>query len=261
MLSVFSTCVEVIPQKNSPVFLEYCILHVCGGDPIMAFGKCTVQGYSPRVWRWSYCSCFNTKPKVVFSTCVEVILIFIVSKSKRLGILHVCGGDPTNIAHKPLQFLYSPRVWRWSRYSMLLKSTRLVFSTCVEVILICFHAPQKSQCILHVCGGDPDSHHHRKSSKSVFSTCVEVIPSPSNALLLKYCILHVCGGDPRFNEAIAVNILYSPRVWRWSFCTITAHPQGIVFSTCVEVIKMFTAETGSEYCILHVCGGDPYFSI
>ena len=91
---VFSTYVEVILDHDNRTSNSSCILHVCGGDP--AF----------KVTSFSLI--------LVFSTYVEVILKIYVVACQSLRILHVCGGDPTNIAHKPLQFLYSPRMWRWS---------------------------------------------------------------------------------------------------------------------------------------------------
>ena len=54
LITVFSTCVEVIPLPVRGVSLRNSILHVCGGDPV----KTVWLRYEPRV----------------FSTCVEVIL-------------------------------------------------------------------------------------------------------------------------------------------------------------------------------------------
>ena len=70
----------------------YCILHVCGGDPIQQL---------PLV-----------ETVAVFSTCVEVILNVFCHFLLSFRILHVCGGDPnvdnTSYTHDE----YSPRVWR-----------------------------------------------------------------------------------------------------------------------------------------------------
>ena len=56
---------------------------------------------------------------------------------------------------------------------------------------------------------------------------------------------------------IGICLLYSPRVWRWSF----RHEQSLatqkVFSTCVEVILKGCAFCFVNASILHVCGGDP----
>ena len=50
---VFSTYVEVIPNfwifENS----GWSILHVCGGDPLVALILSGCLKYSPRMWRWS----------------------------------------------------------------------------------------------------------------------------------------------------------------------------------------------------------------
>ena len=53
MKRVFSTCVEVIPIKNTPSLRLFCILHVCGGDPVICSSNKSTIRYSPRVWRWS----------------------------------------------------------------------------------------------------------------------------------------------------------------------------------------------------------------
>ena len=91
----------------------------------------------------------------VFSTYVEVILNTVSDDLKRYGILHVCGGDPS----QPLQVLLN----------------RSVFSTYVEVILIAQAYGVTPDGILHVCGGDPHIDITRLQKFAVFSTYVEVI--------------------------------------------------------------------------------------
>ena len=70
----------------------YCILHVCGGDPVINF--------------------MDFARKMVFSTCVEVILIFRQYSRVSERILHVCGGDPNDIPDQLRKYKYSPRMWR-----------------------------------------------------------------------------------------------------------------------------------------------------
>ena len=113
----------------------YCILHVCGGDPmtLIIFNKKTL--YSPRMWRWSWFINPSKTGSQVFSTYVEVILGKLFPMLPFLSILHVCGGDP-NSNHG----IY------WEL---------LVFSTYVEVILHHVMTKHKRYGILHVCGGDP----------------------------------------------------------------------------------------------------------
>ena len=52
------------------------------------------------------------KEKSVFSTYVEVIPLFDVAQKYKIGILHVCGGDPTCPKDRGNFFEYSPRMWR-----------------------------------------------------------------------------------------------------------------------------------------------------
>ena len=50
-LLVFSTYVEVIPVSSSNLDKRSGILHVCGGDPQLAYYKYYLPKYSPRMWR------------------------------------------------------------------------------------------------------------------------------------------------------------------------------------------------------------------
>ena len=198
-LWVFSTYVEVIPCI---VFLKpvNCrILHVCGGDPTCPKDRGNFFEYSPRMWRWSLQMLIEEKEKSVFSTYVEVIPLFDVAQKYKIGILHVCGGDPVQMRSLQLHFVYSPRMWRWSW-----QAPTIHFSWC---------------CILHVCGGDPtppvtllirSGYSPRMWRWSywyflwvmvtgVFSTYVEVIPRLWSNGSWSSCILHVCGGDPYHN--------------------------------------------------------------
>ena len=133
---VFSTYVEVIliPVSGS----AYCssILHVCGGDPLQDGKSYDQDMYSPRMWRWSCLRRTTSQYHWGFSTYVEVILMSEEINNAKLGILHVCGGDPRAAKTTRLHSKYSPRMWRWSYKCSNLASAVLVFSTYVEVILI-----------------------------------------------------------------------------------------------------------------------------
>ena len=78
---------------------------------------------------------------------------------------------------------------------MFTQNNKIVFSTCVEVILLVNLIKVLESGILHVCGGDPFKGDPFAISRSVFSTCVEVILLDMLILELKISILHVCGGD------------------------------------------------------------------
>ena len=132
---VFSTYVEVIPLMLSIVLPPYCILHVCGGDPGLCKKHSPISWYSPRMWRWSHKCPLEMWSRNVFSTYVEVILPLMPSPARFFGILHVCGGDPTNSTEKAY--------------------VDTVFSTYVEVIPNQDYHRGQQWCILHVCGGDP----------------------------------------------------------------------------------------------------------
>ena len=190
-------------------------------------------GYSPRMWRWSSLSLYGLRPCCVFSTYVEVILSATVN----------CWSVS----------LYSPRMWRWS---------------CPQLWIA-----DRSLCILHVCGGDPDNANSvvansrysprmwRWSSpriaaviaRIVFSTYVEVIPTSLKVAATFSSILHVCGGDPCFKPFKPAIWWYSPRMWRWSLEWQIHKRLKNVFSTYVEVILWQWHYILGSLGILHTC--------
>ena len=111
---VFSTYVEVILEKLLQQRKAFCILHVCGGDPVCNLPLRPRIQYSPRMWRWSSIVPCIVGLLRVFSTYVEVILIFWISSNVTDSILHVCGGDPLHGNPCLKKSWYSPRMWRWS---------------------------------------------------------------------------------------------------------------------------------------------------
>ena len=111
---VFSTYVEVILFSKNGVLIWYCFLHVCGGDPEWKALDYSRVRFSPRMWRWSSSNKHSFKLFSVFSTYVEVILIYGKWVSAEGRFLHVCGGDP--LPSNLMSFIskFSPRMWRWS---------------------------------------------------------------------------------------------------------------------------------------------------
>ena len=135
LFSVFSTYVEVILMSQSTLVIVICILHVCGGDPIVRPPTNISELYSPRMWRWSLSLQSRASQKCVFSTYVEVILALLLARTPHWSILHVCGGDPQHICKCSDKAWYSPRMWRWSWSIHAKRLWSAVFSTYVEVIL------------------------------------------------------------------------------------------------------------------------------
>ena len=154
-VQVFSTYVEVIPRSTSSGVSIKGILHVCGGDPPLKDSIPKAIRYSPRMWRWSWMWFLSVVKLMVFSTYVEVILSPLVESIPTASILHVCGGDPTEVQTQNLINRYSPRMWRWSPPLSESVITLPVFSTYVEVILSVMYYDNNGTSILHVCGGDP----------------------------------------------------------------------------------------------------------
>ena len=52
-------------------------------------------------------------------------------------------------------------------------------------------------------------------------------------------------------------LVFSPRMWRWSYLKLVFHVLLKIFSTYVEVILHPLKEFKYEIYFLHVCGGDP----
>ena len=154
-VTVFSTYVEVIPMTAEQLTNYLCILHVCGGDPILEYGWNVSTQYSPRMWRWSCILNRSSDSMNVFSTYVEVILNHWWNLCHWSSILHVCGGDPLFARLATLPVPYSPRMWRWSCSCSKVEAKKEVFSTYVEVIPFGTLYLVKTGSILHVCGGDP----------------------------------------------------------------------------------------------------------
>ena len=155
-----------------------------------------------------------------------------------LSILHVCGDDPSILVERNYHLLYSPRMWRWS----LLKAWD----------------KWKDFRILHVCGDDPELLSSNLLLIGVFSTYVEMILQGFTYPWLWNCILHVCGDDPLPRILYGFHSLYSPRMWRWSQKKTRKALVTLVFSTYVEMILSTTLKLKFHFCILHVCGDDPF---
>ena len=134
-----------------------------------------------------------------------------------LGILHVCGDDPSLNTFLPKKVGYSPRMWRWSRMIELWALWIYVFSTYVEMIPPKHLDRYRKLSILHVCGDDPKCLPRSKLNIKVFSTYVEMIRIAFPNHLALNGILHVCGDDPEENAELYSVGLYSPRMWRWSY--------------------------------------------
>ena len=135
IINVFSTYVEVILSSSNIYIGIKCFLHVCGGDPKVNVDVRLQSAFSPRMWRWS-CSSYIIFPMLnVFSTYVEVIPIASSCLAWLACFLHVCGGDPMEWWKKQKNWLFSPRMWRWSWSIGAKPYPSVVFSTYVEVIL------------------------------------------------------------------------------------------------------------------------------
>ena len=108
------------------------------------------------MWRWSYALRPFCSHAIVFSTYVEMILALCKPTPVAVGILHVCGDDPVISPATISCIRYSPRMWRWSYRHEFQQNHGRVFSTYVEMILKQTSTIYCRNCILHVCGDDPN---------------------------------------------------------------------------------------------------------
>ena len=150
-------------------------------------------------------------------------------------------------------------MWRWSWLWALFQTSKWVFSTYVEVILVMSSSAEMMSGFLHVCGGDPATYLRNLISNRfsprmwrwsyntqnalifphVFSTYVEVILCFVFGNISNVGFLHVCGGDPGCQPQALTVVVFSPRMWRWSRSCRSILMNFLVFSTYVEVILSF----------------------
>ena len=189
------------------------------------------------MWRWSQIRVDRLLHFQVFSTYVEMILTQCDYCFAVVRILHVCGDDPKIPPTKSSFRKYSPRMWRWSYNRRNCLNFFHVFSTYVEMIPFSVVVSSLKSSILHVCGDDPKTYHQNLEQQlysprmwrwslslnnlisvcRVFSTYVEMILVHHTGSFQNKGILHVCGDDPRLGVFLLWKIMYSPRMWRWSY--------------------------------------------
>ena len=72
--SIFSTYVEVFPQKCKQEYHDDDFLHVCGGVSVSGSYKVSALPFSPRMWRCFQIAWQREAMQNIFSTYVEVFL-------------------------------------------------------------------------------------------------------------------------------------------------------------------------------------------
>ena len=131
-------------------------LHVCGGVSYFLFSVCSMLRFSPRMWRCFSCAYVARYVTKIFSTYVEVFLLFrklsgvsIIFSTyvevfpSATGVppeaphfLHVCGGVSDLPAEVRSEYGFSPRMWRCFLLQIASGAMYLIFSTYVEVFPI-----------------------------------------------------------------------------------------------------------------------------
>ena len=211
----------------------------------------------------------------VFSTHVEVFLLWTIILFLRLGFLHARGGVSLEALNSTIAEKFSPRTWRCFQPEDGRNLQVHVFSTHVEVFPKCTIFETKQNRFLHARGGvstvllwvlclswfSPRTwrcfrcYGLCEGLYQVFSTHVEVFPEDKKFLTSKVSFLHARGGVSRLRTLNCLTVKFSPRTWRcFRHRLLCLHRQG-VFSTHVEVFLLADYDSNGAWCFLHARGG------
>ena len=252
---VFSTSVEVFPNRDSATKIARSLLHVRGGVSDELADDVARDASSPRPWR-----CFSKQTScgkwlAVFSTSVEVFLQADWAQSDSGRLLHVRGGVSCVGYCADGGQQSSPRPWRCFRFQKSVRCNGIVFSTSVEVFLDHVVAHAQIHGLLHVRGGVSSLREFAGPPKAssprpwrcfrhgseplgcafVFSTSVEVFPAST--------------------KLPAGLTQSSPRPWRCFQGQGKAPRRSHVFSTSVEVFRSRAGIKKWIGSLLYVRGG------
>ena len=150
---IFSTYVEVFPDKPTSLPYRVYFLHVCGGVSLFLAISLDSNSFSPRMWRCFLARRTQKATGGIFSTYVEVFPSRLHNHRSAYYFLHVCGGVSITTLRITPQNRFSPRMWRCFCLRLVAEGAGLIFSTYVEVFLRRTALICESTDFLHVCGG------------------------------------------------------------------------------------------------------------
>ena len=109
---VFSTHVEMFPNRLLIGHAASCFLHACGDVSKCDTFACIPEKFSPRMWR-----CFVRLQSInrdvkVFSTHVEMFLRSKAKTNDTSRFLHACGDVSAKAEQAKGDEKFSPRMWR-----------------------------------------------------------------------------------------------------------------------------------------------------
>ena len=211
---VFSTSVEVFPNRQIVDRSLRGLLHVRGGVSTDRSSRGQINRSSPRPWRCFWHPPPPVAPAPVFSTSVEVFPRMRHRDSYLRSLLHVRGRVSVIPYVRKLRFTSSPRPWRCFQNGLTGAEVFDVFSTSVEVFLEpaaearppIASSPRPWRCFRRLL--------ILSCSLEVFSTSVEVflwLPLSTSPWL---SLLHVRGGVSSASPVRGGIRLSSPRPWR-----------------------------------------------
>ena len=191
----------------------WCFLHACGDVSFEGYATIGNKVFSPRMWRCFSGRRWDYMKAEVFSTHVEMFLLWTDTWTDRHRFLHACGDVSYNLMRRQHQELFSPRMWRCFYYLNSRLDRRDVFSTHVEMFPPSDSVRTQRSGFLHACGDvsvlhTPDLHIRRFSPRmwrcfqlcsdcvwgwDVFSTHVEMFLPMRSSQARCSGFLHACG--------------------------------------------------------------------
>ena len=216
--------------------------------------KLRVKKFSPRMWRCFSCAyvaryvtkIFSTYVEVfllfrklsgvsiIFSTYVEVFLINAPVRQSLKHFLHVCGGVSIRNRSSSRGTTFSPRMWRCFCNGGR-RASKTKFS------------PRMWRCF--------QRNLRTRYGRGIFSTYVEVFPIRAMAWKPYQNFLHVCGGVSEVKTQADKGVSFSPRMWRCFLQAFAIFDIASIFSTYVEVFLEQELKRKLLGNFLHVCGG------
>ena len=146
---VFSTHVEMFLRSKAKTNDTSRFLHACGDVSAKAEQAKGDEKFSPRMWR-----CFSTalcvlSATLVFFTHVEMFLFQCFVRFRLIRFLHACGDVSGCSILISTQARFSPRMWRCFFFMGIWVAVVVVFSTHVEMFLLCPCCHLKAMAPVH----------------------------------------------------------------------------------------------------------------
>ena len=95
------------------------------------------------------------------------------------------------------------------------------------------------------------------NGNQVFPTCVGMVRTKNRDSILNCCFPHMRGDGPLKNSKMGFRTEFSPHAWGWSGTAEITPPFGVVFPTCVGMVRIRYGRTRHYYSFPHMRGDGP----